>query len=352
MTRSLAVAGLALALLVPTAALAQPQPAGEKKEDAQSLMESGVKLLSAKDYLGALAIFKTAYERFPSTKILLNIGTTLKLLGRDADAANAYQRYLDAKDADPKRQPELDKLLAKIDKTVSRIEIAATPADAQLRVDDDDWLNAVHGTVWRVAPGRHTITAQRDGYEAKTKAVQVTAGETASISIDLVAVTTPTQTVTSGQVQVPSQSGVSEGVHAQATVMAPRSPLGALVFGDFDLGTFNGVNGGAALVGATYDLHRWVVVRAAAILSEHFGGYVGGVVPILTQQYRPYVSVGMPLLFSSGPRYAIRGAGGLEYELNPHLAFAIEAGVEHLFNPQMGIKATAFVPGVGVIGRL
>jgi hypothetical protein len=26
--------------------------------------------------------------------------------------------------------------------------------------------------------------------------------------------------------------------------------------------------------------------------------------------------------------------------------------VEHLFNPQMGIKATAFVPGVGVIGRL
>jgi hypothetical protein len=345
MRRALVVA---LALLVPVVASAQPT--GEKKEDAQSLMESGVKLLAAKDYLGALAIFKTAYERFPSTKILLNIGTTLKLLGRDADAANAYQRYLDAKDTDPKRQTELEKLLAKIDKTASRVEIEATPADAQLHVDDDDWLNIVHASVWRVTPGRHTITARRDGYEAKTKPIQVAAGETASISLDLVAVTAATPTV--GAVTAPVSDGVGVGVHATVTPAPPRSRLGALVFGDFDMGSFDGVHGGAALVGATYDLHRWLVVRAAAILSEHYGGYIGGVVPILVRNYRPYVSVGMPILASDGPRYAIRGAGGFEYELNVHLAFAIEAGVEHLFNPQMGIKATAFVPAVGVIGRL
>jgi hypothetical protein len=350
MRRALVVA---LALLVP--AVATAQPTGEKKEDAQSLMESGVKLLAAKDYLGALAIFKTAYERFPSTKILLNIGTTLKLLGRDADAANAYQRYLDAKDTDPKRQAELDKLLAKIDKTASRVEIEATPADAQLHVDDDDWLNVVHGSVWRVMPGRHTVTARRDGYEAKTKAIQVAAGETASISLDLVAVTAPTPTVVTTPAPVSEGEGVGAGVgvHATVTPTPRRSPLGALVFGEFDLGTFDGLDGGAALVGATYDVHRWVVARAAAIISDHhFGGYVGAVVPILVHQYRPYVSAGMPILGSNGPRYAIRGAGGFEYELNVHLAFAIEAGVEHLFNPQMGVKATAFVPGVGVIGRL
>jgi len=73
---------LALVCIVTAAASAQP---ADNKVDAQSLMQSGVKLLEAKDYLGALAVFKTAYERFPSTKILLNIGTTLKYLDRDGN---------------------------------------------------------------------------------------------------------------------------------------------------------------------------------------------------------------------------------------------------------------------------
>ena len=114
--------------MVPSSA--QPAPKDDSKVDAQSLMQSGVKLLEGKDYLGALAVFKTAYERYQGAKILLNIGTTLKLLGREADAANAYQRYLDAKDTDPKRRPEIEKLIAKIDNTVGRYDITPTPSNA------------------------------------------------------------------------------------------------------------------------------------------------------------------------------------------------------------------------------
>ena len=149
MVRALA---LALVCIVTAAASAQPADPKENKVDAQSLMQSGVKLLEAKDYLGALAVFKTAYERFPSTKILLNIGTTLKYLDRDADAANAYQRYIDANDAEPKRRAELQKLVDKIDKTTGRYEITPTPSDATVTIDDDDWLHVVRGKLWRVAP--------------------------------------------------------------------------------------------------------------------------------------------------------------------------------------------------------
>src|SRR3978361_1342685 len=171
---------LALVCIVTAAASAQP---ADNKVDAQSLMQSGVKLLEAKDYLGALAVFKTAYERFPSTKILLNIGTTLKYLDRDADAANAYQRYIDANDPDPKRKAELAKLVDKIDKTTGRYEITPTPSDATVTIDDDDSLHVVRGKAWRVPPGRHSVTVKAEGYETKTKSVEVKAGESIALEI-------------------------------------------------------------------------------------------------------------------------------------------------------------------------
>ena len=66
----------------------------QKRTLAQGLMVEGVKQLQAKAYDQALANFLEAYNAFPSPKILLNIGSTLRDMGRLADAANTYQRYL------------------------------------------------------------------------------------------------------------------------------------------------------------------------------------------------------------------------------------------------------------------
>jgi len=338
MARSLALAALTFGAALATTAAAQP--AGNKV-DAQSLMQSGVKLLEAKDYLGALAVFKTAYERFPSTKILLNIGTTLKYLDRDADAANAYQRYIDANDVDPKRRAELQKLVDKIDKTVGRYELTPTPSDATTTIDDEDWLHLVHGKVWRVAPGRHSITVKAEGYEPKTKSVEVKAGESIALEIQLAPI--PKQAPAVITVVEPQNKIVATPVEE-----GPRSRIGALVIGHFDI-----PHGGAALVGVTADVIDRVEVRAAAILGPKIGAYAGGTFAFLTDRYRPYLSAGVPVFFSSGARYGIRGAGGLEWIVNRHLAFVIEAGVEHEFNLEMGVtKATVFVPAAGVIGRL
>ena len=328
-----------IALLAPAVAIAEPTP---DKTDAQSLMQSGVKLLEAKDYLGALAVFKNAYERFPSAKILLNIGTTLKLLGRDADAANAYQRYLEDSGTDPKRRAEVEKLIAKIDKTVGRVELTVTPSDAQVAIDDDDWLHVVRAAKWRVTPGHHEIHARRDGYDAGTKSIDVAAGESAAITLALAETPKPVAPTVA--------EPVGAGIRAAPVIVAPpeaRSRFGALVFGHFDI-----PHGGAALVGATADITDRIAVRAAAILGPHVGGYVGGVVAILPHTYRPYISAGLPVFASNGARYSIRGAAGFEYELNRHLAISIEAGVEHTFDPEMNVKPTAFVPAAGIVGRL
>lgn len=335
------IRSLALVAALATVAVAQPADPKDNKVDAQSLMQSGVKLLEAKDYLGALAVFKTAYERFPSTKILLNIGTALKYLDRDADAANAWQRYIDANDADPKRRAELQKLVEKIDKTAGRYEITPTPSDATAAIDDEDWLHVVHGKVWRVAPGRHSITVKADGYEPKTKSVEVKAGESIALEIQLSPI--PKQapaviTVVEPQNKIVA-TPVSEG---------PRSRFGAIVLGHFDI-----PHGGAALVGVTADVVDRVEARATAILGPKIGAYAGATFSFLTDRYRPYLSAGVPVFFASGARYGIRGAGGLEWIVNRHLALVVEAGVEHEFNLEMGVtKATVFVPALGVLGRL
>jgi hypothetical protein len=321
--------------LVASRALAQP--ATDNKVDAKALMQSGVKLFEAKDYLGALAVFKTAYERFPGPKILLNIGTTLKLLDRPADAANAYQRYLDAKDTDAKRRPEIEKLVAKLDASVGRYAITATPSDAIVTIDDEDWLHVVHGGTWRVTPGKHVISVKADGFTPKTRTVEVAANDIVTLEIQLTAIPKPAPAIITGP--------------APAVIAAPeppRSRLGALVFGHFDI-----PNGGAALVGITADVIERVEVRAAAILGPHVGGYAGASFAFLTGEYRPFITAGVPIFASNGARYGIRGAAGLEYLLNRHLALVIEAGVEHEFNPEMGAtKSTVFVPAAGVLGRL
>lgn len=329
-----------LVLLVIATAIASAQPAPDSKVDAQSLMQSGVKLLDAKDYLGALAVFKTAYERFQGAKILLNIGTTLKLLKRDPDAANAYQRYIDAQDSDPKRRAEIQKLVDKVDTTAGRYDITPTPSNATITIDDDDWLHAVYGGKWRVAPGRHSITVKAEGYETKTKSVTVAAGEQIALEIQLVPVPKPVAKI----ITVPAAGGIV----AVSRDDGPRARLGALVIGHFDI-----PHGGAALVGLTADLIPHVEARAAVILGPKIGAYAGLTYGFLSEAYRPYVSAGVPLFFSSGVRYGIRGAGGLEWVVSRHLALIIEAGVEHQFNPEMGAtKATLFVPAAGVLGRL
>src|SRR5262247_3006086 len=126
MTRLSRVLVVASLLAAPRAFAQQPPQPDPSKMDAKALMQTGVRLLEAKDYLGALAVFKDAYARFPSAKILLNIGTTQKLLNRNAEAANTYQRYLDSKDADPARRAEITQILADIDKVVGRLEISVT----------------------------------------------------------------------------------------------------------------------------------------------------------------------------------------------------------------------------------
>ena len=129
-------------------------------------MASGLKLYSAKDYLGALAVFKEAYDRFPSSKILLNIGTTLKALGRDAEAANAYQGFLDAADANPAKRGAVEKELTELDGKLATVEIESVARRCRAPIGDEQPHPASELTKYRVEPGQGDRARAQDALPA------------------------------------------------------------------------------------------------------------------------------------------------------------------------------------------
>lgn len=314
-------------------------------------MQSGVKLLEAKDYLGALAIFKDAYRRFPSAKILLNIGTTLRLLERNAEAANTYQLYLDAKDTDPARRGEVEAALADLDKTVGTVTLTITPPDAEVQLADD-WLPAEQARTWRVPPGPLTIHVRAKGYLPSGENVDVAAGEKKPVLVALVVEPRPEAPVEPMRLDE----------HMAPVIEEPRSPIGA--FAMMHVSVLPKI-GSALFLGGTFDVTEQLSIDAALILGPglisdgmatlpppKLGGYAGASFAFLSGNVRPRVSAGMPIFADDGARLFVRGAGGVEYVASRHLSLALDLGVEVGLNARDDIRHTAFVPSFGAIGRL
>jgi hypothetical protein len=327
-----------------------PQQADPSKMDAKALMQTGVRLFENKDYLGALAIFRDAYTRFPSAKILLNIGTTLKLLDRRAEAANAYQRYLDSPDADATRKTQVTAELVELDKSVGIVEVTVTPADAEVRVPGEDWIPAARAKVWRVTPGAFTVDVRKPGFLTGAKSGTVAAGEKTPVAIVLDEV--PKTNLSVGDTDLITQ------VEAEK----PRSRVGALAM--LHVSVLPKL-GSAALIGATFDATPQLGIDAAVLLGPglvsegmatrpppKFGGYAGANFAFLPGALRPRAGAGMTIFMSDGARFQVRAAGGIEYVANRNISLLVEIGGELVLNPEDDIREIAIVPALAVAGRL
>jgi hypothetical protein len=344
---------IVLAILVaapPAFAQQAPPPVDPSKMDAKALMQTGVKLLEAKDYLGALAIFRDAYARFPSARILLNIGTTLKLLDRKAEAANTYQRYLDSSDADTARKPQVSAEILELDKHVGVLEINVTPVDADVKVPGEDWMPAARAKQWRIAPGAFTVDVRKTGFLTGAQSGTVAAGAKAQVTVVLNEL--PKTDLRLGD------ADLIKNVEPEK----PRSRIGALAMIHVSV---RPKLGSAALIGGTFDLTPQLGLDAAVLLGPglvsdgmatrpppSFGGYLGGNFAFLPGKVRPRAGAGMTMFASSGVRFQARVAGGLELVANRNISVLIEIGGEVALNPEDDIRKLAIVPALAVTGRL
>ena len=182
---------LASLMLAAVALLALPVGAGPEapvasdadaiKRKAQQLLREGNRLARQGDFGAALPKFNAAYELYPSPKLLLNIGTSLRHTGRYAAAAEVYERYLADPKADPSRERELREVLSELDDLVGWIKIRLGEPGLRVSLDGRVLDNIGRQVKLRVDPGPHAVVAEKRGREPAVRTVSVTAQRTSEI---------------------------------------------------------------------------------------------------------------------------------------------------------------------------
>ncbi len=341
---------LAVALAAPVTAHADDEVA---KNEARALLQGGNKLREAGDLAGALGLYESAYATFPSAKILLNIGTTLRDLGRTAEAANVYARYLAAPDTAPERTKEVTKILADLAKGLGQLTITVEPADAELAIGNSAYLAASTLARWRVVPGSVTVRAKKDGFEPGETTVTVKKAKSAAVTLTLqaVVVAAPVTTLATSVAPDAVPTGPDTGVRTSVTVATP-SRLGITARALVD-GRGRGAAGSAGVLVRVDDR---VALHVAAIFANPgelvLGGYVAAHVELGRGPWRPRVVVGLPVIFDDGTHVSGRGAAGVAWFASPRFAIALELGAEYMFNPADDIDAWQLTPTLGAEAHL
>ena len=364
---------------------------------AQALMIEGVKQLQAKAYDQALANFLEAYGKFPSPRILLNVASTLRDMGRLADAANTYQRYLLDPATGPERVAEVKELLLRLDEQLTILTVRVTPKGSEVSIDAGPFIAVGSALLTRVRPGLHMVRLRHagagsettvNGFEGELKDVQAKVDPPATPPpeppIATKAPAPPPERVDGWMITgeyAGTGTGNSRGVltrNAGAPVAA-RIPIfettdegNAVVKYDDPIsissgllgvvridGEGRGFAGGLGLAISRGRLEGDVMI----LRSNQTGAYLGVRYRILQGFLRPYVGLGVPAFVfdhtlmdgSSETKLAVglRGAAGLEVKINGHLSVQGDIGYERFFF----VEGTRFddrvvVPTIGVIGRL
>ena len=172
-----------IAVAAAIAALATTAPAradeAADRRAAKALLDEGVALYDQGDYNAALDLFARGYQIYPSATLLMNMGPTFVQLGRGAEAANAYQAFLDDASTTGPRASEIRSSLAILDTTLGKVVVVAPPA-MEIQFGDGPWQPAPRAHLVRVPPGTYVVRARQDG-RTRDLTGRIGAGETQTV---------------------------------------------------------------------------------------------------------------------------------------------------------------------------
>ena len=156
---------------------AHAQSAADKKR-AQELQKSGVHLLEQGDSRGALKDFEEAIRLFPSPKILFNMGLAHKALGREVDAVNDFERFLDEAPYAPKQsRDEAERIIGEIRPRLSYIEIGTDDVGSHVSIDGHEVGVAPLPRPLAVAPGAHEVRLEKTDMRSESRSVSPVPGQ-------------------------------------------------------------------------------------------------------------------------------------------------------------------------------
>jgi tetratricopeptide (TPR) repeat protein len=342
----------------------------------QGLIAEGVRQLAAGAPEQALANLLAAYARVPSPKLLVNIAAILRDLGRLADAANTYQRYL-ADPATSGERGEVKELLLRLDEQLCVLTVHVAPHGSEVSLDGGPFVAVGETLTTRVRPGIH-LARIRNGEQAAELTINAFAGEAKDAQlavrdaperegpahVDAWLDDSTRYSAGPGRARAVIANGRAlaaiaprdDAAEASGAVVASAAPAigsGALVVARID-GRGRGFAGGVGLAIARTHFEG----EAIALLSAQLGGYLGVRYRLWLARWRPYAAVGLPVfafdqMDATQIAIGLRAAAGLEIGVHRHLSIQADLGYEHFFAlGDAKFYADYFVPTLGVIGRL
>jgi hypothetical protein len=163
------------------------------EEDALKILDQGVELYKAKDFVAAREAFAKAHDLVPGKANPYRwLGVTDAALGRCADAVRELDVFLTLVPAGDPRSIEAitirDRCQTELAPSLGHLLVSSTPGGAEVRLDDQN-TPALGKTPFErdLSSGSHVLFLSKAGYEPATRPIQVTRGERASLEVALVA---------------------------------------------------------------------------------------------------------------------------------------------------------------------
>ena len=295
---------------------------GNDETQARSLFREGVALMNRGAFAEALDRFDRAYDLWANPKILLNIATTLRQLGRLAEAANAYQDYLNDKQADPSRTAEVKKQVEEIDKNVGVLEIVVAVPGATISVYAKnpqrergrgksllkvvgDQSDTESGWTVRVSPGEHLVSVAKEGYQSVTESVTLAAGERRTLRLTLEIIGEKVSSPKEPPKPLPEKT---EAISAETEVdeLGHQGQWSLYLRSDMDVS----FHGGVGSAGVGYGLGKVAEVQLGALVGRDKGVEPGASLYFAQGTVKPIIFIGLPVFFWKGRFRGFAGRRG------------------------------------------
>jgi hypothetical protein len=160
---------------------------GDRRERAARLFDEGNTLQGSGDHAAALQRYRAAYLLFPSYRIDLNMALSLEALGRDAEAATHFARFLRlGAAASPVDKVQLARShLKELRDRIASVDLQCSVQGASVVIDGATRGKTPLDEVAYLAPGRHTVQVTRDGYQTVARELTLAAADHRRLVIEL-----------------------------------------------------------------------------------------------------------------------------------------------------------------------
>jgi|SRR5688572_15996475 len=167
--------------------ISEPATEEDRKAEAARLLQEGNDAFASGQHEDALARYESAYQMFASPKLYYSLARALDELGRRADAAHFYERFLIESGVEY-RSALYERAHSKLRAAATglgKLRLETTVPGAKLFVDGVERAT-LPTTPLYLGEGRHDLRAERDGFTSFESKVKIEPGKVTTIAVDMV----------------------------------------------------------------------------------------------------------------------------------------------------------------------